>query len=327
MARLNRSDSYGLRRTCVKLGVLALFVSLWVLALTPTLHAAIFTCSDTACLIDSINQANATPRDADTIYLMPGRYILREANNSDDGRIPPFGPNATGGNGLPVISTEITIVGIQESDGTRPSISRAAGPSFRIFYLRLEGKLSLYNLIIDGGFAESPSDDAAGRGGAIFVEEVASGSRICCEINLDVGNVVFASNRASSNGGAIFIGGVQCCTIVAVRDSIFFNNQALRGSGGGIYWNNFRLASSEPLRLVKSTFERNIAVNGNGGGLYVPNLDIGNDIIITPVGVRGLFRETACSNQPDDNCTIFIFDGSEAAFGADFCSTSPAHCP
>src|SRR5262245_12346444 len=95
---------------------------LLVALLTGPVLAAVFNCSpgDVACLINSINAANSNS-EADTINLAAGIYILTVANND---------PEGTGeGNGLPVISSEITIHG---AGAETTIIERGAAPFFRI---------------------------------------------------------------------------------------------------------------------------------------------------------------------------------------------------
>jgi len=290
----------------LKLSLSVIFLCICVLAFSPELQAQRIPsrqCATITCLIDRINDANTNPGQ-DVILLSPGNYVLRAANNE-----------ANGPNGLPLITSSITIMGIPDPiSGRKPSISRAAGNNFRIFYVKEGGALALSGLTISGGTTAS-SDDNAGRGGAIFVEE---NVHVTSQPNLFVSNVVFTSNRSTSHGGAIFVAGNGCCTTVKIESSTFFDNQSARGDGGAIYWNNFIPASGEPMTVQQSTFERNKAVNGTGGSIFVPQLTIGDDVTTVGLSTRSglsLFRTTACPN-----CSVFTFDPADAVQCPDYFS-------
>jgi hypothetical protein len=89
-----------------------------------------------AALIAAITAANSS--GGGTINLAPGcTYNLTTANNT----IPMLG-----GNGLPVISSRITI------NGFRTTIA-GNNTSFRIFFVSVTGNLTLQGLTITGGTA------------------------------------------------------------------------------------------------------------------------------------------------------------------------------
>src|SRR4030095_13444064 len=101
-------------------------------------HAAEFSCGNVTCLIAKINEAN-TNADADTINLDPGTYTLTSIDNSTNGP-----------NGLPIITSDITING---EDAVTKIIERdpVATFFFRIFAVAVSGKLTLNGLAVVGG--------------------------------------------------------------------------------------------------------------------------------------------------------------------------------
>ena len=117
-------------------------------------YSAVFNISsgDVTGLIAAINAANSNGQE-NTINLEPGRYTLTTINN-----------NTSGPNGLPSITSRLTIQGteaettIVERDG-----SVAA---FRILHVSAVGDLTLYGLGVRRGFASRQTSE--GRGGGIF---------------------------------------------------------------------------------------------------------------------------------------------------------------
>ena len=113
------------------------------LALPLSVQAETFRCraGDVPCLINAINAANANG-DANTIRLAAGTYTLTAVDNVTPGRGP-------GGNGLPVITSSLTITG-RGADTT--SIERDANaPGFRILDVAAAGTLTLQRLTLRGG--------------------------------------------------------------------------------------------------------------------------------------------------------------------------------
>jgi hypothetical protein len=84
-----------------------------------TAIASDFFCSDVTCLIAAMDEAN-TIGGVNTINLDPGSYTLSSVNNVQQGA-----------NGLPLVSNELTINGV---DAATTIIERdSAAPQFRIF--------------------------------------------------------------------------------------------------------------------------------------------------------------------------------------------------
>src|SRR5205085_2120922 len=89
-------------------------------------------------LVAAINTAESSP-GPDVIKLEGGTYTLTTENNSDGG---------VGFNGLPVINSEITLVG----NGATIQRSSAGGtPNFRIFYVDGSATFDVRDLTIRGG--------------------------------------------------------------------------------------------------------------------------------------------------------------------------------
>jgi hypothetical protein len=108
------------------------------MALPRVVHAAEFNVAagNVAELIVAINDANANP-GADTINLAAASTYTLTATNDGD-------------NGLPVITSEITING----NGATIARSSAVGtPNFRIFRVAADGNLTLNDLTVENGFA------------------------------------------------------------------------------------------------------------------------------------------------------------------------------
>jgi len=117
------------RYTAVTLSVFCLALLLVFVPQRST-FAAVFPASDAATLINFINLAN-TAADPDVISLT-GDITLTAINNAVDGN-----------NGLPSITTPITI------EGGGYTIS--GNNTFRIFHVSAAGTLTLNNVTITGG--------------------------------------------------------------------------------------------------------------------------------------------------------------------------------
>ena len=131
--------------------VAALFSFFSILPIFSLVVAAEFNIGpgDVNGLIGAINSANASS-DPDVINLSAGSTYLLTGVNSDIGH---------DANGLPVISTDITI------NGNEATILRDnAAPPFRIFEVAFPGKLALYNMSVRNG----RGDDSEYGGGGIL---------------------------------------------------------------------------------------------------------------------------------------------------------------
>jgi hypothetical protein len=193
------------------------------LALTSphAVQATTFDCraGDVQCLIDAINTANANG-EQNTIGLAAGTYTLTAPDNP--------------GNGLPVITSPLTITG-QGAETT--IIERDAGaPDFRLFLVAAQGTLSLNTLTLDGG-----GDFVAGIGGAIFN----SGT-------LTVTRSTIRGFNVSLSGGAIFNSGTLTVTRSTIRDNTAFSHGGIDNVGGTV-------------TITNSTIEHNSGGHEGGG--------------------------------------------------------------
>jgi hypothetical protein len=144
-------------------------------------------------LIDAINDANADVAH-DIIVLEAGCiYSLTAVDNTatstSGGTIFDYGDN-----GLPQISTPITI------NGNNATIVRATGaPNFRFFFITDTGSLTINSLTLLNGFADASLPGGGGSGwpgsgGAIYN----AGSF------LEINDSTLQANQAGAHGGAIF---------------------------------------------------------------------------------------------------------------------------
>jgi hypothetical protein len=87
--------------------VLFLCMLAYALALARPARAAEFTCSDVACLIDRIHQANDNGQQ-NTIYPQPGTYSLTAIANTIKRQIGTY-QDVRSANGLPSVTSPLTI--------------------------------------------------------------------------------------------------------------------------------------------------------------------------------------------------------------------------
>ena len=164
---------------------------------------------------------------ADTIELdISLTYLLDVVDNSTEG-----------GNGLPSITSEITI------NGNGSTIQRdALAPDFRIFHLGVGGTLTLNDVTITGGVASGPLVSGQ-RGGGIYNNGAVTFS-----------NSTLRGNSASLTGGGIYILG----SAIIINNRTISGNSAPSLQGGGI-WNRGSF-----LTIVDSTISDNSAADGGG---------------------------------------------------------------
>jgi hypothetical protein len=230
------------------------------LAVSPVSAATVnlATC-DASELVQALNTANATP-EADIINLPVGcTYSLQVADNEV----------SFIGNGLPVITSPVTING----NGSTIARDASAGP-FRIFYVETTGGLELNGVTVAGGMASTPFF-VPGFGGGIFNSGAVSlvdsavlgcsakdsGGGIANDIygTLTVARSAFTGNSAGYAGGALY--SYSPYGHVAVRDSTFSGNTAT-SLGGGLA----NLQSQDGTSVSGSTFQGNTA--DTGGALF-----------------------------------------------------------
>lgn len=201
-----------------------------------------------AKLIEAINEANSN-NEADTIKLKPGIYTLTEVNNITNGP-----------NGLPSITSNITIIG---SNKDSVIIERDIDADFfRIFHIANNGILTIDSVTIAGG--APVSDEGFDDGGGIFNNG---------ELTVTRSNIINNESGLVGSGGGIFnnSGGVTriIYTIIASNDA---TGPANGTTGGGIH-------NSGILEVSHSTVERNVTHLCGGGICNSGSANISNSVI------------------------------------------------
>jgi hypothetical protein len=234
--------------------------------------------------------------------------------------------NTTSGyNGLPVVSSAITI------QGNGNTISRqASSPDFRIMFVGSGGNLTLNSATISGGVASAGTI----RGGAIYVSGAlltVTNSTLSGNTSTSYGGAIDARSSStvtvsnstlSGNSGGVNGGGISARTArVTVTDSILSGNFAANGGGinarsstitvsnstlsgnsgtfgGGI------LANSGSLAISNSTLSGNLAGNTGGGlsvifsNVMVSNSTLsGNSAVTRAGGLYAISTSLAISNS------------------------------
>ena len=255
--RLRRALQRRWRRS---LGGLALLLAL---GQAPVLAGTINVDGVNCTLIDAITAANnngfaggcAAGSGADTIVLPPNSiHALTAVNNT-----------TFGSNGLPVITSPITI------DGNGSTIRREpSAPDFRILQIGSSGDLTLQETTVSGGRATGSFFDPQRGGGLLnngrlsLVDSTVSANLALAEgggvhnryfVTLRLINSTISGNSASNGGGVSNSRG----TVTMTNSTVSGNSASAEGggvnSGGG------------PLTATNSTISGNFA-RGNGGGLH-----------------------------------------------------------
>ncbi len=273
-------------------------VSLTSLPWTPSVRAAVtaIPAGDIAALIAAINAANANP-DADEISLADNAtYTLTEYDNI-----------LVGDNGLPVISTSITIT------GNGATITRADDAlAFRI--MAVTGTLALNNLTISNGSISNGSKTYGGailnNGGTVTLTNStiignhassAGGGIVNFGGNVTLTDSTISGNDSDHEGGGI--SSYYGSTVTVINSTISGNNAAY---GGGVY------TANGTVNLTNSTVSGNDAVY-SGGGIY------------SHFGTLSMIETTISGNYAEDgggiessgsmNLTDSTVRGNEAYFG------------
>jgi len=160
-------------------------------------------------------------------------------------------------NGLPVISTDVTIAG---NDHTIARESTA--PDFRLLEVASDGTLTLNRATVSGGSVPN----GRGKGGGILTY----GATTLTDSTL-------SHNFAHDGGGGINISSQfnHPATTTLTRTAVTHNTA--NGSGGGIH----KTSVFSSTTLTDSTVSYNSTLDGEGGGfwIYGGNLDIANSTI------------------------------------------------
>ena len=239
--------------------------------------AASFFVNDATSLINAINTANGNG-EADIIILTANINLTTA---------------------LPVISSEITIVGngftLRRGDGTWTCPGGVGQTDFRIFTVAAAGDLTVQNIRLEDGCATGAG--TAQLGGAIYnlgtVEVVNStidgnsANRGGAIFN-DAGTVVVTNSTVSNNvtgssGAGIYNDGGT----VTVTNSTLSGNTTQTNSGGAIFNN-----TGSTVNLLNSTVSNNVAA-GSGGGVFNAT---GSVINVTNTIVANNTASTASTN-------------------------------
>jgi hypothetical protein len=228
-------------RTIRSLGCAAVLAAGTLTLIVPTTARADVACNELA-LIAAINAANAAGGGTVTLA-NPCTYTLTGSHSTG------HGPN-----GLPLITTPITLLGGADSTITR---SATAAP-FRIAEVTGTGALTLTSVTFSNGSAVGLLGLAGGDGGGIY-----NGGAVTLT------NSTLSGNHAGARGGGIY-NGLGAATFTS---SFVLNNSAgsllSAGGGGGIYNNggtvtftSGHLSSNSALGAVLGL------VGGAAGGMY-----------------------------------------------------------
>ncbi|MCP4126718.1 MAG: hypothetical protein GY753_06610, partial [Gammaproteobacteria bacterium] len=222
------------RKLGVGLGGAALLLTL---STTPVYADNTITVNGTCTLVDAIKAANtdaisggcATGYGADTIIL--NTDVTLNAVYSGD-------------NGLPAISSNITI------EGNSHTISRIeTAPDFRIFEIDAAGALKLDSVTVSGGQLSAVTS----KGGGIYIKSGA----------LTLANSTLSGNSAGSGGGGIYN---YSGTVTVLSDSTLSENSS--GYGGGIMNKEGTVTVLNSTLTENSTEEVGSGGFGGGGGIH-----------------------------------------------------------
>ncbi len=275
-----------LTRRGAKLGT-SLAGAALMLALTgaPILAGTITVDSTTCTLIDAITTANTdtniggctisgTVGGADTIELPANSIInLTEVNNS-----------YLGDNGLPVISSTVTIAGNESTIQRSNSITTP----FRIMAVNSSGNLTLNDVTLTNGQVLTDTD-----GGGLLN----TGTTI-------INDSTISGNSANDDGGGVSNYAISTPAIVTFNNSTISGNMAI-DDGGGVH--NFALNAPTTLTISNSTIISNMATGdgGDGAGVFSRAENQPTNVTITNSAITG--------NQAGDDGGGVYHSGRNAA--------------
>lgn len=256
---------------------------------------ATYNVSTVADLIAKIKLANSNP-DNDVINLAAGTYDLSTYSGNRD-TDPDF--KSLGGtlvNGLPLIKTDITLVGASAHNSI---ITRNGSTLFRLLHVATGGKLTLRKLTLTKGdvgtadvgggavevFGTANADiedcrlgpsNKSNYGGAVVNAGSGTVNIVRCDIydneadwgggvynyqsgTMNLTNTRVANNKAITNGGGwYYAGGVYNANIMTIDHCCIVNNQAQYG--GGVVSNRVQAQTT----IKRSIISKNIAQEGGG---------------------------------------------------------------
>jgi hypothetical protein len=195
MDRRKLYNVFGLWNGSIFAAVLCLTLALTQPALAKTFHCE---AGDVACLIAAINTANANGHK-NTIELEAGVYTLTAADNVTPG------PNGQDGpNGLPSITSTLTIKGAgADATGIARPLS-SDPPLFRLMHVAASGNLTLQGVKLSGGYCACDGAGLYNDGGAVTVTDslfAQNGALGTGGLASTAGTVNIEGSRFSGNGG------------------------------------------------------------------------------------------------------------------------------
>jgi len=256
---------------------------------------------DVTGLIGAINTANGNGV-ADTLCLSEGTYTFTAADNT-----------TYGGNALPSITSEITLVGL----GNGATLTRdPAAPNFRILLVDAAGSLTLENLTVSGGIAGGTFDGGGIRnyGTLTILDSTITGNAVETSCNgggvMNFGTATFTNSTISYNtaqyGGGLFV----------ASGSVTLSGVQIEGNtasyiGGGIYLYNYATLD----------IRDNSLFTDNDGGVYgggVANNSHGTLAILdsTLSGNHASFGGALYAQTGTTTLTNSILTGNSAGYGA-----------
>jgi|GEM_PF-3008706 len=238
-----------------------------------TLAAAI-----TAANTDSTVDGCVAGSGADFIFVPADNYVLSSPDNGDGG---------VGDNGLPAITTDITMLAARGTT-SGPVIERAAAADpFRILYISSTGVLRLVGLAVRGGRVSGPGAGIFVDGGTLVIDDGAVSDNEALggdggSIRNNGGSVTMTKCSLTGNT-AVNGGGVSSNGTMVINECDLSRNAA-SGDGGALY------NAAGTVRIDKKTLlSLNTAVE-DGGAIF-------NDGGIVSI----LNRTTLSKNSADAN--------------------------
>ncbi len=324
------------RRRAVHLAVAALLVlqqpvALWAATITVTGFDSTVADEGVCTLREAITAANtniasgATPGECpagdvgpDTVELT-GDVTLTVVDNT-----------TTGANGLPVVSSEVTV------DGGGFTIERSgAAPSFRFFELATGDTLTLETVTLRGGDAVAGSGGGAilNGGGALYVNDstltannvgasaLAHGGAVSTRLSSGTASVTITGSTLSNNtaryGGALSsVAGGTAVITATIANSTFSGNASVSGAGlrVGAILGRARFGGAHTLVMTNSTVSGNVSVGA--GALLVQDSATATVFNSTIAGNTGFGAQanvtmtgSILGNNSAGNCQVVSTDG------------------
>lgn len=262
------------------IGTLVVGVSLassaWAATISVTTTAIDTTVNGNCTIIEAIQAANSDAAvdactagsGADTILLPAGTYTLTAVDNTN-----------TGSNGLPQITSTITVQG-----AGNPVITRSGAATFRFFFITSAGNLTLDGLTLTNGDSTTGGHD----GGAIrnFGTLTVANSTLSGNLSNAGGSAIYSNNSTTTTivGSTISnnlgLGAIGQSGTMTVSNSTFSGNPGgLINRGGTITITNSTIASNSGAGLSRSGITlRNTIVANNTTNCADPVTDGGNNL-------------------------------------------------